>query len=321
MPLTLRVDPWTPAYESALRFEEDPTDEPPVDATVETDSWAPVRPDASVAPPATVFFIDGVRRVDISVIREAEDQLVFGLLGSYAAGVSEFRSGSGTIGVCNVNRRIILGAGIRHDPIEIDAGSIVLTYEGHGTPENDRHSVVNEIQVLMRKLEGTLAISIAEREALTFVDGPLTYLLPLEEPIMGYVKTHTRYYLSNEHMQTVTALDPGTRSPVFGFGEAGNARYSWYLRLAQPRAIDHSLTGIVRIEVSTSVGADDAVRLADTSTATVSRFASTSAWDPRAPQNLYPISALEERLRHLLGDREWIRRHIEAHIHREGTTA
>jgi len=321
MPLTLRVDPWTPAYESAIRFEGEPDDDPPVDASVETDAWSPVRPGDSPELPSTVFFIDGVRRIDIGVIREQDDQLVFGLLGSYAAGVSEFRSGSGTIGQCNVDRRVILGAGIRHDPIEIDAGSMVLTYEGTGTPENDRQAVLNKMQELMRKLEGSLATSLADRDALTFVDGPLTYLLPLEEPIMGYVKTHTRYYLSNEHMRTVTALDPGTRSPVFRFGEAGNARYSWYLRLAQPRAIDHSLTGIVRIEVSTSVGAEDAMRLANASTAALPHFASTSAWDPRAPQNLYPISALEERLRHLLGDHEWIRRHIEAHIHREGVAA
>jgi hypothetical protein len=321
MPLSLRVDPWTPDYESAIRFEGEPADDPPVDTSVETDEWRLIRPSESIGFPATIFFIDGVRRIDVGVIREEDLNLVFGLLGSYAAGVSEYRSGNGTIGETRIRRRIVLGAGIRHDPIDVEAGSAVLRYEGHGTPENDRQHVVNAIQVLMRTLEGELAKSLTSHDALTFVDGPLTYLLPLEEPIVGYVKTHTRHYLSAEHMRTVTALEPGTRSPVFAFGEASASRYSWYMRLAQPRTIDHSLAGIVRLEVSHSVGADDAVRLADTSSAALPRFASRSAWDPRAPQNLYPISALEERLRHLLGDRAWIRRHIEAHIHREGVAA
>jgi hypothetical protein len=321
MPLSLRIDPWTPDYESAIRFEGDPDDDPPVDTSVETDDWRPIRPSDSIGFPETVFFIDGVRRIDVGVIREEDQKLVFGLLGSYAAGVSEYRSGNGTIGETRIRRRVVLGAGIRHDPIDIEAGSAVLHYEGHGTPENDRQHVVDAIQVLMRTLEGELAKSLTGDDGLTFVDGPLTYLLPLEKPIVGYVKTHTRYYLTSEHMRTVSALEPGTRSPVFAFGESSASRYSWYLRLAQPRAIDHSLAGIVRLEVSHSVGADDAVRLADTSSAALPHFASTSAWDPRAPQNLYPISALEESLRHLLGDREWIRRHIEAHIHREGVAA
>lgn len=31
MPLSLRIDPWTPAYESAIRFEDDPDDDPPTE--------------------------------------------------------------------------------------------------------------------------------------------------------------------------------------------------------------------------------------------------------------------------------------------------
>src|SRR5665811_221196 len=46
----------------------------------------------------------------------------------------------------------------------------------------------DRLQVLMRKLEGDLGRDTAGYHALTFVDGPLTYLLPLEEPILGYVK-------------------------------------------------------------------------------------------------------------------------------------
>ena len=47
------------------------------------------------------------------------------------------------------------------------------------------------------------------------------------------------------------------------------------------------------------------------------RFASDPVRDPRAPQNLYPVGALEARLRHRLGDPLLIRRATLAHLHEE----
>ena len=48
------------------------------------------------------------------------------------------------------------------------------------------------------------------------------------------------------------------------------------------------------------------------------RFASRPEHDPRAPQNLLPVGALEKRLRHELGDVAYIRRLIEDHIAKGG---
>ena len=48
--------------------------------------------------------------------------------------------------------------------------------------------------------------------------------------------------------------------------------------------------------------------MADVSTATLPRFASTPYKDPRAPQNLIPIAGLEKRLRALLGDARLLHR-------------
>jgi hypothetical protein len=42
--------------------------------------------------------------------------------------------------------------------------------------------------------------------------------------------------------------------------------------------------------------------LADTTAKLLPRFASSEHKDPRAPQNLYPIGALERELRRRLGD-------------------
>jgi hypothetical protein len=44
------------------------------------------------------------------------------------------------------------------------------------------------------------------------------------------------------------------------------------------------------------------------------RFASLSVRDPRAPQNLVPIGALEQELRRRMGDPLVIRRAIEKRI-------
>jgi hypothetical protein len=45
-----------------------------------------------------------------------------------------------------------------------------------------------------------------------------------------------------------------------------------------------------------------AATVADEVAATIPRYAGVPHRDPRAPQNLQPIGALETHLRHLLGD-------------------
>ena len=59
--------------------------------------------------------------------------------------------------------------------------------------------------------------------------------------------------------------------------------------------------GIVRIEVPESQGLAAARDRADEVTCALPRFAGVAHKDPRAPQNLQPIGALERQLRHRLG--------------------
>jgi hypothetical protein len=54
--------------------------------------------------------------------------------------------------------------------------------------------------------------------------------------------------------------------------------------------------------VSGALPVTDAVALADSVTVMLPRFASEPHKDARAPQNLYPIGALERALRRRLGD-------------------
>ena len=59
------------------------------------------------------------------------------------------------------------------------------------------------------------------------------------------------------------------------------------------------------------------VGLADMVSHNLPRFASKPEHDPRAPQNLQPVGALEKRLRHELGDQRYIRRLIEDSLFEE----
>jgi hypothetical protein len=70
--------------------------------------------------------------------------------------------------------------------------------------------------------------------------------------------------------------------------------------------------GVARCECSADLAPAAAIELADVATATLPRFASDQYKDARAPQNLYPIGALERERRHRLGDQQLIYRALRA---------
>jgi len=73
----------------------------------------------------------------------------------------------------------------------------------------------------------------------------------------------------------------------------------------------------VRLEVSEGVGIDEAIRLAELTTSVIPRFVPSRTRDPRAPQNLVPIGALEQHLRRGLGDARLIHRRLATLLARE----
>jgi hypothetical protein len=131
------------------------------------------------------------------------------------------------------------------------------------------------------------------------------------------VKRQVRSYLDAERGRVLAALKTGERTPIFKLGEQRLERYSWYLRLGDPRPIDGTMASIVRLEVAARDGLDAARELAELTSAVLPRFAPRLGRDPRAPQNLFPISALEYRLRHRLADAALVRRALESRIYAE----
>jgi hypothetical protein len=87
-------------------------------------------------------------------------------------------------------------------------------------------------------------------------------------------------------------------------------RYSCYLRLSGERG--HPFSGVVRLEVSGELSLAEARRLLSLAARTLPRYASVPHKDPRAPQNLFPIGALERELRRRLGEHAIVHRALRA---------
>ncbi|MEX2587532.1 MAG: hypothetical protein WD602_06005 [Actinomycetota bacterium] len=304
------VEPWSPEYGSST--EVDPAldvSEEEVDLFVETDRWSAVSPGVQVLP-ATVF-IDGVDRVDARAFyRTASDGLVPGLFGSVGAGAVLYDGGS-HFDDCRVERWGVFGAGQRP---ELKTG-YPSTHYGSRSIAGDRTDELRaDLQRAREELEVTLARELASDGLLVLADGPLRLRESLE--VIGYIKSHQKTYLGADQQAVAMGLGAGQRTPIFQFGRV-RPRFSWYLRLAE-LADRHPWAAIARCEVSTTVGVDRAVRLADLVTQHLPRFASKSFWDTRAPQNLVPIATLERRLWRLLGDRELVMRRINRAVMDKG---
>jgi hypothetical protein len=210
-----------------------------------------------------------------------------------------------------------VGGGLPATALEVRLGAGGLRFEGRSVVGSAPADPVQGLQNAMREAEARLAQATLTGGAaeLVVLDGPLTYFAG--GPAVGMVKRQARTYLDAERAQVLPKLATGERTPIFRLGEQRLERWSWYLRLAPRRAVDGAMTDIVRLEVAASDGLNAARRLADLCGAVLPRFAPRPARDPRAPQNLFPISALEGALRHRLGDAALVRRALEAHIHEE----
>lgn len=309
--MRLLLDPWPADYDAPVHVDGAAATVT-VDAQVERSEWK------SIAAPAlnedrACTFVDGVRRVEARVLADHQGKLIHGLFGSLAAGCVRSRE-LASFGRIDVERYLILA-----DPEargwETALGGSALRFAGLAATENHPHAVLGDLQSRMRQAEAALAEELAGRECV-FVDG-LSYRATGGRRVVGVVKRILEPYLDENHFRLVLSLRAAERTPLFAIRDTAYARFSCFLRLAAPRPVDHALAGIVRLEIGTGVGLDEARRLADFACALLPRFASTAARDPRAPQNLLPVGALEQEMRRRLGDPLLIRRAIERELNEQ----
>jgi hypothetical protein len=303
------VEEWSPEYGASAQMDEElAASDEEVEPFVETSSWRPVTPDPRALPPAA--FIDGVDRVEARAVLDHKAP-VPGLFGSVGVGAVVVDR-SARFEACTVKRAAVFGMGVRPflPPMREPVSYLALGAQG-SRPEELRR----ELQGVRTSLEEDLSRHLARSGYLVLVDGPLRVREPLD--LVGFIKRHHKSYLSPDLQSTATALKKGERTPVFKFG-AIRPRYSWYVRLADVEN-QHPWAATSRCEVSTTVGLERAVELADLVTNQLPRFASKAFWDTRAPQNLVPIATLERKLWSLLGDRQLIFRKIRSALRVEAT--
>jgi hypothetical protein len=248
-------------------------------------------------------------------------RVLHGALGAYGVGVVHCRNGQATFGEELRGRVMIFGAAeIPPASIAISPG---LVYEPRSVPEEDPEAPLRGLHREMRAVEEQFARKLAaDQSVLVLVDGPLSIGDATPGRVVGFVKRLFKLYLGQEHLPVLRALPCGARTPVFLISSAGRfSRFSWFTRIAKRLPVESDFTGLVRLEVSEGVGIDEAVRLADMTTSVVPRFVPSRSRDPRAPQNLVPIGALEQHLRRGLGDARLIHRRLATLLAREFVNA
>jgi len=119
---------------------------------------------------------------------------------------------------------------------------------------------MNSLQNLMRTGEAALGASLLGPGTCVFADGPLNYFTSATDALVGVIKRIFLPYLDAGHFALVGQLAPGERTPLFSIRDGKYDRYSWFQRLAMPRAMEHSLAGIIRLEVRAALGCNRQVR-------------------------------------------------------------
>jgi hypothetical protein len=299
------VEGWSPTYGTPLDAAELAPAEGSVDETVERDRWGPIPGvDDGIE---HIALVDGVRRIDARLTIDDPLGPVPGVCGTFAVGAVRWDRAAvrSVVADEHVERWAVLAGG---RPEIFPAVDLQPPYETLAIADREGDALVWALQTRMRAAEGRLAASIAD-EAFVLADGPLAELGP--QQVVGVVKSHRVTYLSPERAPIVAALGAGERTPLFAIKEFG--RYSWYVRLrAFPDG--HAWSGIVRCEASSHLPLEVVRTVADRAAAILPLLSSEPHIDPRAPQNLVPIGALERALRHRMGDPGLVYRALRAAV-------
>jgi hypothetical protein len=326
--LNCRLDPWQAEYGLGFSATEEQTGQTcstdQCSVEVPVDDWTPLNPRSQVAGP--ILFVDGVRRIHLRIIQQRESQFFFGAIGSIAVGASVVEPGH-----INTFHKSLIGCTIKHLLLLADCSTVeevvriplnypannYLELECHEISGHDPQDPINQLQQKMREEEALLIQNQPGTSSLLLVaDGPLNMQLLGAVPAVGYVKTLHSLYIPENLFPVLWKLKDGQRSPIFLIQpedrlEGMVSRYSCYARIAPQMEKYSVMSGLVRLEMSAGIPIEQAKDAFDRCTAEIPFFAAPWGTDPRAPQNLVPLSALEMELRRRIGHSGLIQRILQ----------
>lgn len=315
------LDPWNPEYSPSIQADAPDSTPAEIRLDVESAEWKPIQPPLS--PPVRFTFIDGVRRVEARIILQ-NGKILYGLLGSIAAGAVQTDQKSFRIFDDVLKNKIIeryfitCGGTLFEMPVSVHEG---IQFTPISVPDESIQAPLQKLQQLMRDAEGKLISQMASKnpETVIVADGPLHFPWAKQSQALGYVKSFHEWYLPPPQVEGLATLPVGFRTPLFliqGSSASFPDRFGWFVRLSAPDAGDSPLSGLARLEVSSEGGLEKAKLLANHA-CDLPRFVSKKYQDPRSPQNLLPIGALEKTLKHFLGDVGLLQRWIQVWIQRQ----
>jgi hypothetical protein len=291
------VDAWDPSYGTSESGSLEVSEaQIAVDVEVPASQWRPLdpRPPSGATQAPTVWFVDGVRRVDARLwIDEGGGAAAPAIAASYGAGVVRC-NGSAQVVRAGVER-VVVSASPRLADIATTCGPFRARQVSTSTPE----ALSLGLQEAMTEAEIRAAEAARAGEpGLLAVDGPLRGRQHLPDAV-GCIKTHHVEYLPPALQPVLGLLAARQRTPLFLVG-GRFTRLSWYLRLPGPVTGPRSC--LLRCEIGPERSPAEATALADLASLLLPRYASAPHKDARAPQNLVPVAGLERELRRRLGD-------------------
>jgi uncharacterized protein len=317
----ISLESWSIEYDNPINLtsEEDETNESI--EIIEAGKWEACQPSEPSSYPENIIFIDGRRRLDGRFLGKKEEQPLYGAFGTLAVGAVKITHNKASYVPPTIRRVIALGGDVKppvsHIPCYLGNHHQLIYDLCLTSSENLPQTPMLLIQKAMLETEARLAEQLSlEANTLVIRDGPLLYgKYQTPEKTLGYVKTMGKNYLNPEQSQLLWELKIGQRTPIFAIGKNNQKRLSWYLKsgntsLSSEKLGYHGLHGIVRLDLHSQIDLKIAKEMADLSTNLILKYASHPTRDPRAPQNLTPVGALEKELGRRMGDRHVIERRL-----------
>ena len=329
----LRLDPWATEYDTAFHVEESlEFSRASIDSDIELQQWEGIRPDPGEFSFSELLFIDGSRRTEARVLLEDElKQLAFGAIGSFGVGVVSCCPRQSRLahfvaleplGITAIRRICSLSSGYSLPGFNLLTkfkhylGS--LHYSVEPTDQKEADAVIRQLQFKMLEAERLLASRLSSEfpAALIVTDGPRPKMGGQAENVVGYVKTMHAFPLAESYLARVRELEEGQRSPLYLVtnNDKSQQLFEFFLRLRDPRPWLYSFAGMVRLQLPAGSKPKDrladAIALANSLTYLLPKFATKQHQDPRAPQQLLPIRALEAELKRKMGNPQMVRRRL-----------